>query len=172
MNKEQIKQWWSDFKYVTFPPIKTKVVRFLLDKIFLNLWFYGLILTTAIIWYLVWFVNTQCEAETINIHEARLYIFLFFLALAIIGFSALRLYNAIVINTGVNSKLMKSVNNLSTEISTSTREAKQQEQTSKSHSNSITTKLTTKIDSLITALNTLTRSQKSNTPNSNTDTKK
>lgn len=57
-----------------------------------------------------------CDSKQINAWEQRLYVWMFFLLIIVIGFGVLRLYNAIVVNNSFLTTLTKQFTKLLTEL--------------------------------------------------------
>lgn len=72
----------------------TKVLSFIVNNAFFIFLF-------GFLWAVVLYYYFLCDHDRINVHEKRLYIFLFLLMVAVICFGVLRLYNAVVANSGL-----------------------------------------------------------------------
>jgi len=148
-----MKEKLKNFYVGTVLPILLKVQTFFI------LYWLTIVLISIILFvvgYSIWFLNNKCDSEVINAHEIRFYLCLFFISLTILTFAILRLYNAIVINTSISNKVVKTNVQLEKAISDNTRESKLVSNQERSIVSSTATKFANATNSLHVAMDNLT----------------
>lgn len=124
-------------------------------KLVRNVITYVVICIVSLMSVIIWYLNTNCEDDVINVHEIRFYILIGIIAIGLVIFATLRLYNAIYNNTTVMARLVKSNQKLTDIVDDQTKEIGRISQSDKAHANGILSRYSSKMDELISGMQSL-----------------
>lgn len=102
--------------------VRKTVKQKIMDILSLLMYWWAVIVSAAVIIGVSVYLLLRVESETINSWEIRFYIFIGFIVLLIMTFGVLRIYNATVVNSSYLLRNKRSMDLLSTNIESSTRD--------------------------------------------------